>query len=280
MSAAPAWTGLALSAVGFHLTLLLTTQASVATILFLALIWAAAALALDEPLSRVTRSHSRRAFVFCALGFLIVLARGVLVQTSGDPYLVLAPFALGLTLAGLDAAPRPAGAVRDALLVLALAPLLLIGPVLLPVQPLSSVSAAMAGLLLNLFGAPAIHQGPVVGIAEHAVRVAGACAGAELITQALLIGLLALVLVPLPRRWQRWPLLLLAPLCGWLANVLRITLLVLLTAAQPQAAADDTGWFGFFHSGSGGLLFSALGISVYGLIYSRALEHGLRRPAA
>jgi hypothetical protein len=50
---------------------------------------------------------------------------------------------------------------------------------------------------------------------------------------------------------------------------------VLRLCLAAGAAAADRGLFGCFHKEHGSLLFSALGIGIYVLIYSRALHQQL-----
>jgi exosortase/archaeosortase family protein len=269
------WTALTASCALFYGVLLLNVEAPLAFGLFAALIWAAAALTLEDALPALTLAPGRRSAPLATSLLLLLLARGLLVQTAGDPFLAIAPPLFGLALAGLAVPPRQLLRLREPLQVLALTPLLLLLPQLLPNGPLSRLSAALSAVLLHLFGLPVQLQGAELGVNGSAVLVGGPCAGAELITQALLVGLLALILVPLPVRRLRLPLLLLAPLLGWAANLLRIALLALLAAANPAAAAADSGLFGFFHLGHGGLLFSGLAIALYGWLYAQLLERQL-----
>ena len=263
--------------------MVISAEASLAFIIFSFLIWAGAALALEDTLSSgeltLLGSHSisGKFHPYAGLAILLLILRGCLVQTSGDPYLAIAPILFGLLLGIMLAPLNRLFQFHESLQALALCPLLIWLPGLIPNTPLSVASAGITTLLLNMFGVPAIHEGSIVDLGIAAVKVAGPCAGADLITQSLVVGLLALVLVPLPQQQLRLPFLLLAPICGWIANLLRIALLVLLAASDPAAASSDTGFFGFFHLGNGGLLFSGLGIAAYGLVYGQWLQRGLRQ---
>jgi len=260
----------------FHCLLLLSIQASLSLIVFVLLIWAAAFLAAEDLLIGLSVSPSRRGFPWGIGLLLLLLLRGSVVQTAGDPFVVLAPATMALALLLLCRPPQELPRWREPLLALGLTPLLLWLPPWVPSAALSSATARLSALLLQLLGFDAFDKNAVVAVGTGAVIVAGPCTGVEQIVQALLVGLLAWLLVPLPNRWLRLPVLALAPLCGWLANAVRIALLALLASWDPQAAAEDQGWFSFFHVGEGGLLFSALGILFYGLIHSRLLDRQLR----
>lgn len=260
----------------FHTVLLLSLQAPLSLMVFVLLIWAASLLAVEDQLPNLAISPSNHGF-YWGLGLLVLLLlRGAMVQTAGDPFVVLVPAGLALALLLLCRPPRELPRWREPLLALSFTPLLLWLPPLIPTAALSNTTAKLSALLLQLLGFDAFDSGAIVAVGTGSVIVAGPCTGDAQIVQALVVGLLAWLLVPLPNRWLRLPVLALAPLCGWLANALRIALLALLASRDPQAAAADQGLFSFFHLGEGGLLFSSIGIALYGLIHTQLLDRQLR----
>jgi exosortase/archaeosortase family protein len=263
-------------AVLYHLSLLISSGASLANLLFVALVWAVAHLPFEELRPQLRFGPSRPGF-WCGCGLLVALAaRFGLAPVGDDALIYLAPPLLGLALVLLCRPPRELSSFREVLQILAATPLLVWVPTLLPESWLSVVTARLSSLMLTLLGFDAIQRGAVVDIGGAAVLVDGPCSGREMLAQAVLVGVLAWILIPLPKRWLRLPMLLLAPLCTWLANGLRIGLLAWLALLNPAAAEADGGIFHFFHLGEGGLLFSALAIGIYMLIYNLVLNHQLR----
>lgn len=270
------WSALVALAVAYHFALLISSRASLANLLFVALVWAVAHLPFEELRPQLQFAPSRAGF-WCGGGLLVALLLRFGLAPAGDDALIyLAPPLLGLALLLLCRPPRELGRFRELLLILATTPLLVWVPTVLPESWLSVMTARLSSLMLTLLGFEAIQQGAVVDIGGAAVMVDGPCSGREMLAQAVLVGVLAWILIPLPNRWLRWPLLVLAPLCTWLANGLRIGLLAWLALQNPASADADSGLFHFFHLGEGGLLFSALGIGVYMLLYNLLLNRQLR----
>jgi len=270
------WSALVALAVAYHFVLLISSRASLATLLFVALVWAVAHLPFEELRPQLRFGPSRAGFCCGSALLVALLLRFGLVPAGDDALLYLAPPLLGLALALLCRPPRELGRFRELLLILATTPLLVWVPTFLPESWLSVVTARLSSLMLTLVGFDAIQRGAVVAIGGAGVLVDGPCSGREMLAQAVLVGVLALILIPQPNPWLRWPLLLLAPLCSWLANGLRIGLLAWLALTNPAAAEADAGVFHFFHLGEGGLLFSALGIGTYLVIYNMVLNQQLR----
>jgi exosortase/archaeosortase family protein len=270
------WSALVALAVAYHFALLISSRASLANLLFVALVWAVAHLPFEELRPQLHFAPSRAGF-WCGGGLLVALLLRFGLAPAGDDALIyLAPPLLGLALVLLCRPPRELGRFRELLLILATTPLLVWVPPALLLLALSRITAGLSTLLLALGGFDVVQVGTVVDLGGAGVNVSGPCSGSDMIAQAVLVGALALILIPLPKRWLRLPFLLLAPLCMWLVNGLRISLLAWLALRDPAAAAADSGLFRFFHQGHGGLLFSVLGIGIYVLIYNLALNHLLR----
>jgi exosortase/archaeosortase family protein len=79
----------------------------------------------------------------------------------------------------------------------------------------------------------------------------------------------------MPKRWLRFPFLLLAPVLGWVVNGLRVALLAIIASLDPMSSVNDSGIFGFFHLGEGGMVFSGLGIAVYAYVYVKVIDSQL-----
>jgi exosortase/archaeosortase family protein len=210
-----------------------------------------------------------------AFFWILLLIRGSQVQSYADPFLALFPLLVGLIVVYLPFGLVGVVKLRESLMILALMPILAWLPTFIPTAPLSRSAAIFATLILQLFGVDAAQNGMRIVLGVSTVNVAGPCSGNEMMVQAFVVALLACIVFPMPNRWLRLPLLVLAPLLGWFANGLRVALLVLIASIDPVSSVEDTGVFGFFHLGEGGIVFSSLGIALYALIYVKVLDHQL-----
>jgi exosortase len=183
------------------------------------------------------------------------LAHGKLRDYAGEPEESSAwgflPLTAGLALSVLDANARSRYLAAVGLL-LALAGLsllllgrrrtwairmpLLLGLLLLPVPfslvaPLGLRTFTAQGVLqlLHLLGLSALREGTLIHMPPaHNFVVADACSGANTLWASLAMALVLAVTSPVA--WRRAALMIFAPLLAISANVLRVTLLVLLTS--------------------------------------------------
>lgn len=164
---------------------------------------------------------------------------------------------------------------REALYILSLMPVLAWLPRLVPTERLSYSAASFAAFFLRSFGVDIVQTGAKLTVGSSAINVAGPCSGNEIMVQAFVVALLALIIFPMPKRWLRFPFLLLAPVLGWVVNGLRVALLAILASFDPMSSVNDSGIFGFFHLGEGGMVFSGLGIAVYAYVYVKVIDSQL-----
>jgi exosortase len=146
---------------------------------------------------------------------------------------------------------------------------------LVPTQNLSHSAASFAAFFLRTFGIDIVQDSTQITVGNSAINVAGPCSGNEIMVQAFVVALLALIIFPMPKRWTRLPFLLLAPLLGWIVNGLRVALLAMIASIDPVSAMNDSGMFGFFHLGEGGMVFSGLGIAAYAYAYVKVIDRQL-----
>jgi len=221
--------------------------------------------------SLVYRRGARRVFLV-SLAWVAILVRGMVVQSYADPIIPLFPIIsvilLVILLGGFPLLPR----FREALYILSLMPVLAWLPRLVPTERLSHSAASFAAFFLRSFGVDIVQTGSRLTVGSSAVNVAGPCSGNEIMVQAFVVALLALIIFPMPKRWLRFPFLLLAPVLGWVVNGLRVALLAIIASLDPMSSVNDSGIFGFFHLGEGGMVFSGLGIAVYAYVYVKVID--------
>lgn len=271
------WLCLLSAAAIYHLVLLFSVQAPLPLILFSLVLWSVAWLPLEDAIPSLRFATPKRpGFLLGFIAITLLVIRGSLVQRSNDPFIVVLPMALALSLAIICRPRSDLMLFREEVYTLSLLPILTWLPPVIPEQWLSRSGALFASVFLQIVGVDASQRGVLVSVGEASVRVAGPCSGNEMIAQAILVACLALIAFPMPRPLMRAPLFLLAPLFAWLANGLRIALLAVIAYLNPSSAINDTGIFSFFHLGEGGMLFSGLGIGLYAFAYVKILDRQLR----
>jgi exosortase B len=191
---------------------------------------------------------------------LAVLAAGLALYFVGRALgiLVFQIGALTPILAGVLLAMRGTAAVRAYWFVL----LFVIYLVPLPgyVQdaltlPLKERVSALATELTYAAGYPIAHEGIVITVGQYQLLVADACAGLNSMFSLSAVGLLYLYLMHRPSWWHNALIVLSLLPIAFIANVVRVIVLVLVTYHLGDAAGQ-----GFVHGLSGVLLFAiALG---------------------
>jgi exosortase len=211
------------------------------------------------------RDHAGDAEESSAWGFLPLtagLALSVLDANAQSRYLA----ALGLLLAlpGLSLlllGRRRTWAIRTPLL---------LGVLLLPVPfslvaplGLRTFTAGSVLQLLHLLGLSALREGTLIHMPPaHNFVVADACSGANTLWAALAMALV--LAVTNPSTWRRVALLIFAPLLAISANLLRVTLLVLLTRWLGTELLDTP-----IHEATGGATFLGVLGPLWLVAYSR-----------
>lgn len=267
-----AWITLLAAGAFFHFALLISTSAPLEFIVFVLVLWAVAWLPVEDLMpSLVYRRGTVRVFL-ASIAWVIILLRGMVVQSYADPYIPLFPLIsitlLVVFLGGFSLLPR----FRESLCILSLMPVLAWFPRLVPTERLSYSAASFAAFFLRSFGVDIVQTGSKLTVGGSAINVAGPCSGNEIMVQAFVVALLALIVFPMPKRWMRFPFLLLAPILGWIVNGLRVALLAIIASLDPVSSVNDSGIFGFFHLGEGGMVFSGLGIAVYAYVYVKVID--------
>ncbi len=245
------------------------TSQNANTAVLAVLVWGGALVCLEDRLDQLQLRPSRTArWLGTALVLWVLLRTAVVLQWDGLLY-ALPPIG-GLALALLARPCRQLGLFRDALLCLLLLPAFALLMRLLPEQPISVLTAAMAGLLLNSLGfGVVVDQRSVLMTPGGGVQVLAACNGLDMIALVFCTGIIFLLAFPIRATLSRLIVLAAAPLIGLVSNVIRIAILTLVAGS---GNGKGSFWFDFFHQDTGSLIFSGAAVFVFGLCYLQLLE--------
>lgn len=117
--------------------------------------------------------------------------------------------------------------------------------------PLKEKVSALAAELMYAAGYPIAHEGVVITVGQYQLLVADACAGLNSMFSLSAIGLLYLYLVRRPGWWHNALIVLSLLPIAFVANLVRVIALVLVTYHLGDAAGQ-----GFVHGLSGVVLFA------------------------
>ncbi|MFM7170533.1 MAG: exosortase/archaeosortase family protein [Cyanobium sp.] len=135
---------------------------------------------------------------------------------------------------------------------------------LMPLGPLSELTAWLSRQWLELCGFSAQQQGLYVYLPGGGVKVAAACAGLNILLQLVVVALLFAKAFPMRRRWQNTLMILVAPVVAVLMNAMRVALLAWINASGwPQ----KQWWFDFLHDSWGGLVFAGVAMQLFVWLY-------------
>lgn len=242
------------------------------TAVFSLLIWGGALICIEDQFENLTPQPGRMGLmVGTALLTWVVLRTSAVMHWDGILF-ALAPLA-GLAL-GLLCAPvrQVIHRFRDALLCLMLLPGFALLMRVLPEKPISLITARIAGIWVGSLGYPTEVQGRNVLLPGGGVEVMGACNGVDMMAQIFCVAVIFLLAFRIRSHWSRLVVLVAAPLIGMLANTVRIAVLaVITTSGQGHGSAA----FDFWHKDAGSLVFSGIGVFIFGLLYMRLLEREL-----
>ena len=233
------------------------------------LVWGGALVCLEDRLDQLRPRPSRISrWLGSALVLWVLLRTALVLQWDGLLY-ALPPIG-GLALALLARPCRQLGLFRDAWLCLLLLPAFALLMRLLPELPISLLTAAMSGLVLNSLGfAVVVDQRSVLMTPGGGVQVLAACNGLDMIALVFCTAIIFLLAFPIRSNLSRMIVVGVAPLIGLLSNTIRIAILTLVAGS---GNGKGSFWFDFFHQDMGSLIFSGVAVFVFGLCYLRLLE--------
>lgn len=238
---------------------------------FALLAWGGALICMEDQLEKLEPRPGRLGLVVGSVLLLWVIARTSRILFWEGILYVLAPLG-GLALVLLCLPLGEFKKMRESLLCLMMLPSFALITLRLPEQPLSLLTAKIAAFWISLLGLQVSSQGRNVLLPNGGVTVLGACNGMDMIAQIICVGLIFLMAFPIKSRLSRLIILLISPLLGLLANTLRISLLALITTTGQGKGAP---LFEFFHKDMGSLIFSGVGVFVFGMIYMWLIEREL-----
>ncbi|MBD0361998.1 MAG: cyanoexosortase A [Coleofasciculus sp. C3-bin4] len=123
---------------------------------------------------------------------------------------------------------------------------------------ISILTAQFAAFVLWLLGFEVTRQGVLVSLPAGAIEVYSGCSGLSVIFQLLGFALFFLMIFP-TTSVKKILVLVVAVLVGFIVNGVRVALMAVLVALSQQEA------FEYWHQGDGSLIFSMIGVLLFGL---------------
>lgn len=186
---------------------------------------------------------------------MLILFRGL--APSGY-HLKISPFVSGVGLALMASGVKRLSDYWKELLILGL--LVLYSPFanFLQAIDLPVLTAKASTFLLWITGFQAYREGVNINLPTGKVEVYGACSGIDSILLMFSIAVLFFLLIPISNI-QKIVCLVLAVFLGFIINAFRVALMAILVAAKNTEA------FEYWHGNDGSLLFSVIGVGIFGL---------------
>ena len=249
----------------------ITSSQNAHTGVFALLVWGGALICMEDQLESLEPNPSRAGLVFGSLGVLWVIMRtGRILFWEGIVY-ILAPLA-GFALLLLCQPIRHLLKLRESLICLWMLPSYALIIRVLPEEYLSLFTAKAAAFWVSILGVPVAVKGRDVLLQGGGVTVLGGCNGLDMIAQIVCVALIFMMAFPIRSNLSRIMVLVSAPLVGLFSNTIRIALLAMITTTG-QGKGDQL--FEFFHTEMGSLIFSGVGVFIFGSIYLWFLEREL-----
>lgn len=124
----------------------------------------------------------------------------------------------------------------------------------------SLLTAKLAAYFLWYFGFDVTLQGNLIHLPTGTVEVYAGCSGLQTMLYMLSLALLTITIFP-AKRYQKFLVLPLAVLLGFLVNSGRVSLMAILVASGNSKA------FEYWHGGEGSFVFSAIGSFLFGMFW-------------
>jgi len=248
--------------IAIHLTLSFKTGGSdrqITNVLF----WLTAAYLIWE---RQDKLEFQSGLVASLLGALLLSL--LLLKSSGyseESFLIGYPFIAGIALALIAAGFRGLRTYWRELVLLFFSgiPEVLLTKLADP----APLTAHFASSILWYSGFAVTQSGIYLDLPGGSVKVYSGCSGVVAMTQLLGMSVLFLMLLPLPWKWfQKLILPVAAVAIGFIVNALRVSLMTILVSQKQMEA------FEYWHSGSGSLIFSVIGIFLLVILLKILIE--------
>lgn len=186
---------------------------------------------------------------------MLILCRGL---APTGYHLKISPFVSGFGLALMASGVKRLLDYWKELLILGL--LVLYSPFsnFLQAINLPLITAKASTFLLWLSGFKVYREGVFINLPTGKVEVYGACSGIDSILLMLCIAVLFFLLIPI-KPIQRIVCIGLAVFIGFMINAARVSLMAILVASSDMKAFD------YWHGKDGSLIFSVIGVVLFGL---------------
>jgi cyanoexosortase A len=138
---------------------------------------------------------------------------------------------------------------------------------------LSPMTAKFSAFLLWYVGFDVSIDGVNVGLPTGSVQIYSGCSGIESTTYLLGLSIVCLLALPISGT-KRFFIPFIAAAMGYFVNLIRVALMVILSASKNKVAFD------FWHTGEGSLIFGAAAILLFGLFYFFLMDQESRKRAA
>ncbi|GFE68551.1 cyanoexosortase A [Chroococcus sp. FPU101] len=202
--------------------------------------------------------HLESDLVSTLVGFsliMLILCRGL---APTGYHLKISPFVSGFGLALMASGVKRLLDYWKELLILGL--LVLYSPLANVLQAINLplITAKASTFLLWLTGFKVYREGVFINLPTGKVEVYGACSGIDSILLMLCIAVLFFLLIPI-KTIQRIVCIGLAIFLGFIVNAARVSLMAILVASRDMEAFD------YWHGKDGSLIFSVIGVALFGL---------------
>ena len=235
------------------------------------LVWGGAVICMEDQIDALKPSPNLLSLLLGTILLILVLARTAVVLHWEGVLFALPPIA-GLGLALLCLPISKILRFRDSVLTLLLIPAFALLMRILPEEPISLLTAKIAGLWLQFIGLEVLVRDRSVMIPGGGVQVMAACNGVDMMSQIMCVSIVFLLAFPIRSMVSRILLLIAAPVVGLLSNSFRIAVLTISTS---YGSGKGSPVFKFFHEDAGSLVFSGIAVFIFGWLYLTLLEREL-----
>ena len=247
------------------------TSQSPTTTVFAVLIWGGALICIEDQLEALKPSAGVFGLLLGTMILIWVMIRTAVILHWDGILFMLGPVA-GVALALLCKPLNQLAQFKESLFCLLLLPCYPLLIRTLPEEPISLMTARISGLWLQGLGFSTIVEGRVILLRNGGVRVLGPCNGLDVMSQLFCIAVIFLLAFPIRSVLSRFLILLAAPFIGALVNTIRIASLALIAN---YLGGKGHNLFDFFHTDGGSLVFSGIGVVLFGMFYMHILEKEL-----
>jgi cyanoexosortase A len=257
-----------------HITVVGTTQKNPDFLVLTILVWLGAWICADDEIQQLRVNPTNAGALVGIIILVSSLFRASVVIGRDMTISILAPLmVVGLAL--LVNPPRFAmHQFGKAILSISCLPLAVLITRFIPELALSQVTALSSGMLLQAVGFDAYIEGRVLTLSKGSVVVANTCNGVSILTMTIIVSFIFTLAFPLVRRRDILEVTLIAPILGFLSNVVRVSLLALIIG---ESVPWRDSLFDFFHESMGSLLFAGVAIAAFGKFYLFLIDKQLER---